>query len=245
MTTPASQSSPVPVLELHGVGLQYQRRRFGHRTTKHQVLQDIDLNLYHGETVGIIGRNGNGKTSLLQVMGGVIEPDGGQIIRRCNSISLLGIKAGLVPWLDGRRNAVLCGLLLNHSQQEVQAKMQEIRDFSGLGDAFEAPVRTYSSGMRARLGFSIAVACLPDVLLIDEALGVGDREFMKQSSKRMRELVQSDRTVVLVSHVEAVIRELCDRAILIENGKIAAHGDVDAVYARYKSGQKASRPQPV
>lgn len=225
--------SRAPQMRLRNVNLTYVKRGFGRKTTRKHILRDIDLDLLPGETLGLIGRNGSGKTSLIHVMAGLMSPSNGSVDHYGHSVAMLGVRAGLTGWLSGRRNALLGGLLMGMRKQDIISRLEAIKDFSGLGKAFEDPISTYSTGMRARLSFSIAVECIPDILLVDEALSVGDRDFSKKSSARMRELIQSDRTIVLVSHSERLLRSLCDRLILLENGTISATGQPDDVLRLY------------
>ncbi|WP_246155816.1 ABC transporter ATP-binding protein [Thiohalocapsa marina] len=205
------------------------------------VLKDISFDLHRGETLGVIGRNAAGKSTLLRVLAGIIRHDRGQFINRAQSISLLTLQTGFVPYLTGRQNAVLSGILLGLRRAEVEARMEAIIDFSELGTFIDQPLSAYSSGMRARLGFAVAYQVQPDILLIDETLGVGDAEFKEKSTQAMRERIRSDKTIVLVSHVPGMIRELCDRAIWIEEGVTRAVGNVDEVTQAYH--EEVSRRQ--
>jgi lipopolysaccharide transport system ATP-binding protein len=208
-----------------GLGLR-RRRRFW-------VLQDISFDLYPGETLGIIGRNAAGKSTLLRLLAGIIRQDRGAFVNRGLSTALLSLQAGFVPYLSGRENAILSGLLLGLRRAEVENKMQAIIDFSELGDFIDLPLSSYSSGMRARLGFAVAYQVDPDILLIDETLGVGDEAFQAKSSRAMHERIRSDRTIVLVSHAPGTVQALCDRAVWIEEGITRAVGDVSEVLRAY------------
>ena len=169
-------------------------------TNRGGQLQDISLDLYQGETLGIIGRNAAGKSTLLRLIAGIIRQDRGLFVHRAQSTALLSLQAGFVPYLSGRENAIVSGLLLGLRRAEVEDKMQDIIDFSELGDFIDLPLSSYSSGMRARMGFAVAYQVDPDILLIDETLGDGDEAFQAKSSRAMHERIRSDRTIVLVSH---------------------------------------------
>jgi lipopolysaccharide transport system ATP-binding protein len=198
------------------------------------AIKDVSLDLYQGETLGIIGRNGVGKSTLLRLMAGILKPDKGEFINYGSyKASLLALQLGFLPYLSGRENAVLSGMLLGLRRQEIQSKMNAIIEFSGLGEFIDRPIATYSSGMMARLGFSVAFQAEPDILLIDEVLGVGDAEFSKKSAKAMQERMKSDKTIVFVSHNAALIRQLCTRAAWIEEGITRISGIPEEVLPLY------------
>lgn len=233
---PATRSTtPEPLLSLKHVGLAFRPGGLALRRRRpFWVLKDISFDLYRGETLGVIGRNAAGKSTLLRVLAGIIQHDRGQVINRAQSISLLTLQTGFVPYLTGRQNAMLSGILLGLRRTEVEDRMSSIIEFSELGDFIDQPLSAYSSGMRARLGFAVAYQVQPDILLIDETLGVGDAEFKHKSTEAMRERIRSDKTIVLVSHIPGTIRELCDRAVWIEEGVTRAVGDVEAVTRTYQ-----------
>lgn len=208
--------SQQPIISLRDVGVRYKRAGSIFRKTQYyQALKSINMDIYPGETLGIIGRNGAGKSTLLKVISGIIKPDSGEVINRGASVSLLALQAGFDPNLSGRDNAILSGMLQGYSRREVELKLDKIENFSELGDFFYEPVRTYSSGMRTRLGFSVSTTISPDVLLIDEALSVGDKEFRKKAEQVIIKKTQSEQTIVLVSHSEEQINRLCDRTIIM------------------------------
>ena len=207
-----------PIISLRDVGVSYKRSGSLFRKTQYfEALRSINMDIYSGETLGILGRNGAGKSTLLKVISGIIRPDTGEVINYGVSVSLLALQAGFDPKLSGKDNAILSGMLQGYRHKDIQSKLDEIKSFSELDDFFYEPVRTYSNGMRARLGFSISMLTSPDVLLIDEALSVGDKEFKKKAEKVITEKVKSDQTVVIVSHIEQQISRLCSRVIRIEN----------------------------
>lgn len=201
---------------------------------KHTPLKNISFDLLRGETLGIIGRNGAGKSTLLRMIAGIIEPDAGRIINHGVRVSLLALGVGFMSHLTGRENAILSGLLLGMRKRDILKRMGYIIEFSGLGDFIDQPLRTYSSGMCARLGFSVAIQATPEALLIDEVLGVGDEDFRKKSTEEMKRLIKSDTAIILVSHSLQDINELCDRVILIDQGTIALTGHTAEVLEQYR-----------
>jgi lipopolysaccharide transport system ATP-binding protein len=229
------------VLELKNVGVFYQRRG----RAEHWALRDISLSLFQGETLGVIGRNGAGKSTLLRLLAGIIRPDRGDYVNHGYQASLLSLQVGFVAHLSGRENIVLSGLLLGMQLREIKERIDEIIAFAELEDCIDEPIETYSSGMRARLGFSAAFHVDPDILLIDEVLGVGDAEFVEKSKRVMQEKIRSDKTVVLVSHNANVVRAQCDRAVWIEKGRTLAEGATDQVLEAYQSSLKGGgEPKP-
>ncbi len=224
-----------PLISLQDVGVRYKLsgnvfRRRGY----FEALKSINLEIYPGETLGILGRNGAGKSTLLRLISGVIQPDSGKIINRGASVSLLALQAGFDPNLSGRDNAILGGMLQGYSRREVKARLDEIHQYSELRDFFYEPVRTYSTGMRARLGFSITTIICPDVLLVDEVLSVGDKHFKEKAERTMVTKIHSKQTVVLVSHSHAQISRLCDRAVLIDEGTTTSAGEPSQVLKLYE-----------
>lgn len=222
------------VMELNNVGLYYVRRKGLFGQERFWALKDISFKLYYGETLGIIGRNGVGKSTLLKVMANIISPNQGSISHNGMRASLLALQAGFSPHLSGRENAILNGMLLGMRRKEVEERMHHIIAFSELNDFIDQPIKSYSSGMAARLGFAIAFQVDPELLLIDEVIGVGDATFMMKSTIAMKKRIRSGRTVVLVSHNDALIGELCDRAIWIEEGIVRAEGPVQDTLKVYK-----------
>ena len=221
------------VLELSHVAFHFIKRKGYFSKQKYWAITDVSFELEKGECLGIIGRNGAGKTTLLQLLAGIIEPDKGTFINHGYTTTLLSLQAGFIPYLTGRENSMLNGLYLGLRRPVIKSKLDEILEFSELGDFFDQPISSYSSGMRARLGFSIAFQLDPDVLLIDEVLGVGDEAFSAKSSRKMKEKIQSKKTVVIVSHSQPTLRELCSRVVWIENGVTRAEGDTSKVLTEY------------
>ena len=214
------------LLSLKNVALHYQQsgRLFAPKKT-HLALKSISFELYRGETLGILGRNGAGKSTLLRVLSGVLKPDSGTITNHGASISLLSLQAGFNMDLCGRDNAILSSMLQGRNCRLTDAELASICEYAELGKFFDMPVRAYSTGMRARLGFAISNFLSPDILLIDEVLSVGDAEFKKKAERTMMAKILSDQTVVLVSHAEEQIKRLCDRVLVLEGGIVVAQGD--------------------
>lgn len=217
-------------LEHVGVAFHAQRSLGGGRFW---ALEDVNLQLRRGDRLGVIGRNGAGKSTLLRVIAGILEPDRGKVRRGPVSCQLLALSLGFVPYLSGRDNAVLSGLLLGLRRREIIARLPAILEFSELGDFFDQPIATYSAGMSMRLAFSVAMQAEPDVLLIDEVLAVGDSEFQEKSGAALRERMREGQTVVLVSHSEEQIKKRCDRVVWIEHGRSVREGARDEVFAAY------------
>jgi len=220
-------------LQLFDVGVSYRIRTGMLKSRLHWALKNISFDLYHGETLGVIGRNGAGKSTLLRLLSGILAPDQGELDDFGNSASLLALKVGFVPHLTGRENAVISGMLLGLSHQEMIDKLPDIMSFSELGDFIDQQTWTYSAGMKARLGFAVAFQADPDIILIDEVLGVGDKQFNAKSTELMHEKIHSDKTIVIVSHNMETIREHCDRVIWIEDGTIKMQGGTADVLAAY------------
>ena len=224
-----------PIITLQDVAVRYKRKgNIFKRKSFFDALKSIDIEIFPGETLGILGRNGAGKSTLLRVISGVIKPDRGKVINHGASVSLLALQAGFDSNLNGRDNAILSGMLQGYSRFEVQDRLDEIREYSELGAFFFEPVRTYSTGMRTRLGFSIATIISPDVLLIDEVLGVGDQYFRQKAERTMVAKIASQQTVVLVSHSHHQIKRLCDRVVLIQDGVSLYSGDPNDVLSLYE-----------
>jgi len=222
-----------PLISLTDVGFTYRTLSGLFSIEKYQALKSINLDINPGETLGIIGSNGSGKSTLLKVLARIYKPDEGKIEYRAKKISLLSLALGFDARLSGFDNAILSSMLLGATLKEAKERVSGILDFSELGEFTSHPVRTYSSGMRARLGFSVALNMKADVLLIDEALAVGDAKFKAKSEKAIVERVTSSQTVILVSHSGAQINRLCDRAVWIEKGEIVFSGETEVVTKMY------------
>jgi len=230
-----------PVISLQDIAVSYKRSgNIFKRKSYFEVLKSVSFDIYPGETLGILGRNGAGKSTLLRLIADVIQPNKGKIVNHGVSVSLLALQAGFDIDLNGHDNAIISGMLQGFSRQEVEARLDEIHEYSELGDFFFEPVRTYSTGMSARLGFSISTIISPDVLLIDETLSVGDKHFRQKAEHTMLAKIQSQQTVVLVSHTHRQIAQLCDRAILIDDGISIAAGNTREVLEAYEARLNSS-----
>ncbi|MCQ2031176.1 ABC transporter ATP-binding protein [Stutzerimonas zhaodongensis] len=199
------------------------------------VLQDISFTVAPGEAVGIIGINGAGKSTLLKMITGTTQPTTGSVNISGRVAALLELGMGFHPDFTGRQNAFMAGQLLGYSVEEIASLMPEIEAFAEIGDYIDQPVRVYSSGMQMRLAFSVATARRPDVLIVDEALSVGDAYFQHKSFDRIREFRKQGTTLLLVSHDKAAIQSICDRAILLNSGRLAMEGNPEAVMDYYNA----------
>ncbi|MDP6865525.1 MAG: ABC transporter ATP-binding protein [Candidatus Poseidoniaceae archaeon] len=201
----------------------------------HRALNELDLTVSRGEVVGVMGPNGSGKSTLLRLIGGIYAPDQGTVRTRGRISLLSGVGVGFNRDLTGRENMMLTGSIFGFNQQEMLDMSQSIIDFSGIEKFIDEPLRTYSSGMRARLGFSIVSHMDPDILLLDEVMTVGDYDFRKRSRTRIEEMVRGAATVVIVSHSPYLIRQLCDRAYYLEDGTFKTNGDIEETISQYES----------
>jgi ABC-type polysaccharide/polyol phosphate transport system ATPase subunit len=197
------------------------------------ALKDVSFSVRHGTVLGILGANGAGKSTLVRTIAGILPPTSGRVELEGRVSTLLALGVGFNKQLSGRENVVLGGLAAGLSRSEMEAKYEEIVEFAELEDFMDLPMRTYSSGMYGRLAFSVAVNMDPDILLIDEALSVGDARFRRKSFDKMRELCGQARTIVLVSHALGSIRELCDEAIWMHKGEVRGWDEPDAVIEAY------------
>ncbi|WP_223530200.1 ABC transporter ATP-binding protein [Pseudomonas sp. GL-R-19] len=205
------------------------------RHRQHWVLQDVTFQIAPGESVGIVGVNGAGKSTLLKMITGTTQPTCGTIELEGRVAALLELGMGFHADFTGRQNAVMAGQLLGMQVEEIQALMPEIERFAEIGDAIDHPVRTYSSGMQMRLAFSVATARRPDILIVDEALSVGDAYFQHKSFDRIRNFRKAGTTLLIVSHDRGAIQSICDSAILLENGHMAMHDTPESVMDYYNA----------
>lgn len=206
------------------------------RNTYH-ALDKIDLQIKSGERVGIIGQNGSGKTTLLRVLAGIHQPTSGSLDLIGKTVPLISYDLGVNMEASGLENIILSGVLLGLNLTELKSKLPQIVEFSGLGEAIHQPVRTYSSGMRMRLAFSLSTSVRPQILLLDEWLSVGDEAFQKKAQSRMNELVDSSEIIVLSSHSRDIIENVCSRVILMENGHVRADGNPKQICDIYFDGR--------
>ena len=226
------------VLRAEKIGIRYQhlKQRGG------RVLSDVSFDLKQGETLGVIGRNGAGKSSLLRVLAGIVYPDTGRIIRSPNTrASLLSINLSFEPYLGLQENAILLSMVLGLTYTEAKKKLPEIIEFSELDVDPSQKVGTFSSGMRARLALSIALSTTPEIMLIDELLSVGDGFFRDKSAMAIRNIASTNRSVVLVTHNMMAIRKLCNRVLWVENGTQQAIGETVHVLNEYEAFLNASQ----
>jgi ABC-type polysaccharide/polyol phosphate transport system ATPase subunit len=223
-------------------------RRGSNGTAKRVVVRALDnvsLTINHGDQVGILGHNGAGKSTLLRVLAGIYEPTQGSIRIDGRVSPLFSTSPGLVTDDTGYENVVTCGLLLGMTRDEIERKLPEIEAFTELSDYLALPVRTYSSGMLVRLGFAIATAIDPEILLLDEGLGAGDARFATRAANRVKALIERSSIMVLASHSDELIRQMCKRAILLDRGQVIADGPTEEVleiYARMNRGEPPTPP---
>jgi ABC-type polysaccharide/polyol phosphate transport system ATPase subunit len=222
--------------ERYGTFKEYMIRRIQGKVAERDfwALHDVNLLVEKGEVFGIVGRNGAGKSTMLKVISRVLRPTKGRVWIKGRLSPLLGLGAAFHHELSGRENVFLNASLLGYSQSEVESKFQQIVEFADIGGFIDAPLRTYSTGMVARLGFAVATAWEPDILLLDEVLAVGDEAFQAKCHERIRFFRESGATVLFVSHNTQVIRSICQRAAWIDQGVIQAIGEPDEIVDQYK-----------
>ncbi len=245
----AAHPAGEPVLEVEDLGVYFplqQRRRTsikrlltggGLRRAPKVLwaLRHVDFTCHEGEVVGIVGPNGAGKSTLCLALSQILTPDEGRVQVRGHVSTLLTLGAGFNRDLSGRDNILLNAAFLGISRREIESKLDEIVDFSELGEFIDQPVRFYSSGMRARLGFSIATALDPEILILDEVLSVGDRSFRAKSQRRIEELMAQSRLILIVSHSTVFLRGLCTHCLWLEGGRARAYGEADAVLDAFEA----------
>lgn len=198
------------------------------------ALQDISFTLEEGERLGVLGLNGAGKSTLLKAIAGVFKPTSGSVKRYGKVVPLLELGAGFEKQYTGRENIYLYGSVLGYSREYIEKKFDKIVEFSELGRFIDVPIENYSSGMRSRLGFSIATATDPDILILDEVLSVGDVKFRRKSMKKIMGMMEEGTTVIFVSHSLQQVRKICNKAMILEKGKMVAYGDIDEITAQYE-----------
>ena len=238
-------TSEQPILQLRDVAMSFKTSKNLFDQGRHHILRGVSLDVFSGETLGIIGRNGCGKTTIMRLLAGILTPDAGTVARADHhSAALLSIGLGFKPNLSGRDNAIVACLLQGREYEEVILILEEIKEFSELGESFEESVKTYSSGMKSRLGFATALISKVDILLIDESLSVGDARFKRKAKKAMTDRIKGKQTVVLVSHSTRQMEDLADRVVWIEDGVVAAEGlpaDVLPNYSEYTQEEKRQK----
>lgn len=201
----------------------------------YEAVRGVTFQVQKGEILGIVGKNGSGKSTMLRAIAGIFSPDSGEIDLHGNNVSLLSIGVGFQRKLTGKENILLSGMLLGFSEEQVREKMDEIIEFAELGKFIDMPVKTYSSGMYSKLAFSITAVLEADIMLIDEVLSVGDARFKRKSYQKMKELISDkERTVVIVSHNSDTLRKLCTSLLWLHNGKVKMIGDTEEVLDAYE-----------
>lgn len=205
------------------------------------ALKDVNFQVKKGERVGIVGLNGAGKSTLLKVIAGVLKPTEGTVKTSGKIVPLLELGAGFDKQYTGAENIYLYGSMLGYSKSFIDSKYKEIVEFSELGEFIEVPMKNYSSGMRARLGFAIATVVMPDILILDEVLSVGDAQFKKKSEAKIQSMFDKGVTVLFVSHSLEQVKRICDKAIMLEHGTVIAYGDVEQVATIYNTKLAANR----
>ena len=229
----------IPTLQEYAI--RWMQRGIQH--SDFHALNNVSFAVHPGEALGIIGANGAGKSTLLKVIARVIRPTAGRVRLRGKVAPLLELGAGFDYEMTGRENVFLNGAVLGFNRKTMAQRLERIVDFSGIGEFIDAPVRTYSSGMVARLGFAVATDHAPEVLIIDEVLAVGDAEFQEKSAARIRQFRDQGTTILVVSHSLSSIQALCSKAMWLEHGSIRAHGAVDTVLHEYAPHLNAALPQ--
>jgi ABC-2 type transport system ATP-binding protein/lipopolysaccharide transport system ATP-binding protein len=215
--------------------IQWLRRKV--QMEQFWALHEVSLEIRHGEVMGIIGQNGAGKSTLLKLIARVIRPTSGRVIVKGKVAPLLELGAGFHPELSGRENVYLMGAMLGFTRREMDEKVGRIIEFSELQDFIDAPIRTYSSGMWARLGFAVATDSRPDILIVDEVLSVGDEAFARKCMHRIHNYRDNGTTILFVSHSMEQIQEMCQRAAWLNHGHLMALGEVDQVIRAYRENQ--------
>lgn len=249
----ASDSSPVPAVLIEDVSVRYRlslgragslkehllrRPRANRAPVEHEALRGVSLAVPAGEALGVIGSNGSGKTTLLHLMARVMHPDGGRVRVRGRVAPILDLVGGFHPELTGRENIVFNGTLLGLRRRDILARIDSIVDFAEIGPFIDAPLRTYSAGMILRLGFAVATDAEPDVLVIDEAPGVGDEYFQRKCARRIDGLRARGITFVVVSHDLQSVQRLCTRVMWLDRGRSKMIGHPSEVIAAYQAGQQ-------
>jgi len=201
-----------------------------------EALKNLDLEIVSGDRIGIVGHNGSGKSTLLRLLSGIYEPSSGEIDRDGSISSLVDISLGINPESTGRENIFLRGKLMGLSRKEIDEKIDEIIEFSELGDYINLPVRVYSSGMLLRLAFAVSTSITADILIMDEWLSVGDGSFAERASKRLKDLVDNSEILVVASHTRSLIEETCNKVVWLEHGVIKKVGPVSEIVPEYFGG---------
>ncbi len=204
-----------------------------------RALRDISFSLARGERLALVGRNGSGKTTLLQVLSGIISPDLGSVTVQGRSTSIINLTLGVQVEATGHQNITLRGLAAGHTREAIEARREQIAEFSELGEFLSMPVKTYSSGMLMRLSFAIATAFKPEILILDEWLSAGDGAFRAKAAARMNEFAEHAGILVLASHSDQLLLSVCTRGIWLEDGQVRADGDIESVLQTYRAATQS------
>ncbi|AHF05166.1 sugar ABC transporter ATP-binding protein [Marichromatium purpuratum 984] len=207
----------------------------GNRISVVEALQNINLSLRDGERVGLIGHNGAGKTTLLRVLGGIYEPNCGRVALQGSTVPLFDISLGMDQESTGYENIMLRGLFLGLTRRQIRAQMDEIAEFTELGDFLNLPIRTYSAGMQMRLAFAISTSVAPDILLLDEGIGTSDAAFLQKAGERLQRFTEQVSIIVLSSHDDELISSMCEKSVLMEHGQIIAAGPTEDILSEYRA----------
>lgn len=234
-----ASSGTVPVVEAKGIGVSFPRRRVSRapglsgKVEPFWALRDVSFTVYQGDILGVVGRNGAGKTTLTKLLSGILKPDTGSLRVYGETTALLTLGTGFNHQLTGRDNIFLNGMMLGIPRHRLNALLEDIIAFSGLGDSIDRPLKQYSRGMMSRLGFSIAATIQPDIFIVDEALAVGDLSFYERASAKMQELMENAKAVIVVTHDMSFVQKVCTRAIWLDSGRLRMDGAPNEVVAQY------------
>lgn len=228
------------IVELAKYPLRALRGHHKPKTKEYWALKDISFQVKRGEVLGIIGKNGAGKSTMLKILSRTTEPTGGSIAMHGKVASLLEVGTGFNPELTGRENIYLNGAIIGMTKKEINSKFKDIVSFSGIGEFLDTPVKRYSSGMYVRLAFAVAAHLDSDILLLDEVLAVGDSSFQAKATKKIKDIVKSNRTVIFVSHNMLAIRDLCTRGVYLQDGKVVYAGKIEETISHYLRGDESS-----
>lgn len=228
-----------PVVSCKNLTFEYTSYTGFFRKFSHKALNNVTFDVFPGEVFGILGKNGSGKSTLLKILAGVFTHDSGELfVASDQTRSLLSLGLGFQPALSGRDNALISSMLNGYSKKEAQSFLESIKEFSELGIFFEQPVKTYSNGMKSRLGFATAMMTDVDLLLIDEVLSVGDKTFKKKAEEEILKKIHGDSTVIFVSHSEEQVKKICSRGLLLNKGKGVCLGETEEILDALNNGKK-------
>jgi ABC-2 type transport system ATP-binding protein/lipopolysaccharide transport system ATP-binding protein len=223
-----------------GTGGRIQSQPGSNRLSVVEALRNVSLSFEHGDRVGLVGHNGAGKTTLLRVLAGIYEPNNGRVEVEGHVAPLFDVSLGMDPESTGYENIVLRGLFLGLTHKEIRRRLEDIADFTELGDFLSLPIRTYSAGMRMRLAFAVSTSIEPDILLLDEGIGAGDAAFLNKAKRRMEAFTGKAAIIVLASHSESLIKQMCKTSVLMEHGSVLRVGDTQEILGYYRDKHKTS-----